>query len=157
MAERKTLSRRRFVQSVAGTAGAAAATSHASAQVASGQAAQALPAPLSLRNISQFPGLNARGAGWLRFLWEKATTRDDWSSAGVPHPWWDKYTAPVVLSYGRFDLSYSAYGLLLMADQTPAWREVYTRIADELASRYPTHWGAVDWFTQIGDDPKRAN
>jgi hypothetical protein len=101
--------------------------------------------------------ISARGAGWLRFLWEKATTRDDWSSAGIPHPWWDRYTAPVVLSYGRFDLSYSAYGLLLMADQTPAWREVYTRIADELASRYPTHWGAIDWFTQIGDDPKRAN
>ena len=44
-----------------------------------------------------------------------------------------------------------------MADQTPAWREVYTRIADELTSRYPTHWGAIDWLTQIGDDPKRAN
>ncbi len=44
-----------------------------------------------------------------------------------------------------------------MADQTPAWREAYTRIADGLASRYPTHWGAIDWLTQIGDDPKRAN
>jgi len=143
------------VKSVAATAGAAAlpyATSH----VTAAQTPQP-PAPLSLRNASQFPGLTPRGAGWLRFLWEKATTRDDWSSAGIPHPWWDRYTAPVVLSYGRFDLSYSAYGLLLMADQTPAWREVYTRIADELASRYPTHWGAIDWFTQIGDDPKRAN
>ena len=57
---------------------------------------------------------------------------DDWSSAGIPHPWWDRYTSPVVLSYGRFDLSYSGYGLLLMAHQTPAWREVYIRIADEL-------------------------
>jgi len=44
-----------------------------------------------------------------------------------------------------------------MADQTPAWREVYTRIADGLASRYPTYWGAVDWLTQIGDDPRREN
>jgi hypothetical protein len=112
---------------------------------------------LTLRNEAPYPGLTARGAGWLRFLWEKATTRDDWSSAGIPHPWWDRYSAPVVLSYGRFDLSFSAYGLLLMADQTPAWREVYTRIADELTSRYPTYWGAVDWLTQIGDDPKRAN
>ncbi len=61
-----------------------------------------------------------------------------------------------MLSYGRFDLSYSAYGLLIMADQTPAWREVYTRVADEFAKRYPTYWGAIDWLTQIGDDPKRA-
>jgi hypothetical protein len=62
----------------------------------------------------------------------------------------------VVLSYGRFDLSFSAYGILLMADQTPAWREVYTRITDEFAKRYRTYWGAIDWLTQIGDDPKRA-
>lgn len=63
----------------------------------------------------------------------------------------------MVLSYGRFDLSFSSYALLLMADQTPAWREVYTEIADGLASRYPTYWGAIDWLTQIGEDPKRAN
>ena len=75
----------------------------------------------------------------------------------MPHQSWDRYSAPVVLSYGRFDLSFSAYALLLMADQTPAWREAYTAIADGLASRYPTYWGAIDWLTQIGDDPKRAN
>ncbi|HYA17595.1 MAG TPA: hypothetical protein VEF06_09025 [Bryobacteraceae bacterium] len=120
--------------------------------------AQASPSPSSLPEppASPFPGLNRRTLGWLRFLWEKSTTLDDWSSAGVPHPWWDRYTAPVVLSYGRFDLSFSAYGLLMMADQTPAWREVYTRITDEMARRYPTYWGAIDWLTQIGDDPKRA-
>ena len=92
----------------------------------------------------------------MRFLWEKSTTLDDWGSNGVPHPWWDRYTNPVVLSYGRFDLSFSAYGIMMMADQTPAWREVYTRMTDEMAKRYPTYWGAIDWLTQIGDDPKRA-
>ena len=156
MTELNKLSRRGFVKSVAATAGAAALPTPAAAQTTPAQT----PPPggaLSLRNVAQLPGLSVRGAGWLRFLWEKATTRDDWSSAGIPHPWWDRYTAPVVTSYGRFDLAYSAYGLLLMADQTPAWREVYTRIADGLVSRYPTYWGAIDWFTQIGDDPKRAN
>jgi hypothetical protein len=44
---------------------------------------------------------------------------------------------------------------MMMADQTPAWREVYSRILDEMVSRYPTYWGAVDWLTQIGDDPER--
>lgn len=152
----KHVSRRGFVKTVAATAGAAALPGYVSGQSAAPKTV-AEAAPLSLRNTSRFPGLTPRGAGWLRFLWEKATTRDDWSSMGVPHPWWDRYTAPVVLSYGRFDLSFSAYGLLLMADQTPAWREVYSRIADELAGRYPTYWGAIDWLTQIGDDPKRAN
>jgi hypothetical protein len=44
-----------------------------------GAAAQTLAeaAPLSMRNESRFPGLTPRGAGWLRFLYEKATTRDD--------------------------------------------------------------------------------
>ena len=75
----------------------------------------------------------------------------------MPHPWWDRYSNPVVTSYPRFDLHNSSYALLLMADQTPAWREAYTQIADGLASRYPTYWGAIDWLTQIGDDPRRAN
>ncbi|HEV3058738.1 MAG TPA: hypothetical protein VGY48_10840 [Vicinamibacterales bacterium] len=126
------------------------------AQAAAAAAAAAAPSPLPEAAASPFPAMNRRTLGWLRFLWEKAVTQDDWSSNGVPHPWWDRYTAPVVLSYGRFDLSYSAYGIMLMADQTPAWREVYTRITDEFAKRYPTYWGAIDWLTQIGDDPKRA-
>jgi hypothetical protein len=40
-----------------------------------------------------------------------------------------------------------------MADVTPAWREVYTRIADELVGRYTTFWAASDWLSQIGHDP----
>ncbi len=114
----------------------------------------ALP-PESSRSIH--PRLNRRACGWLRFLWEKATVNDDWGGDGMPHPAWDRYSNPVVTSYPRFDLHNSSYALLVMADQTPAWREVYTRIADGLAGRYPTYWGAIDWLTQIGDDPRRAN
>jgi len=160
MGDAREVSRRGFVKAVGGLAGAAALPPGVlaeSPEALAQQTAGAVQPALALRNVSPYPGLTPRGAGWLRFLWQKATTRDDWSSNGVPHPWWDRYTLPVVLSYGRFDLSFSAYGLLLMADQTPAWREVYTRIADELTARYPTYWGAVDWLTQIGDDPKRAN
>lgn len=160
MSDGRDVSRRGFVKAVGGLAGAAALPGEvwaAPAPTVSQQASGAVQPALALRNAAGYPGLTPRGAGWLRFLWEKATTRDDWSSNGVPHPWWDRYTFPVVLSYGRFDLSFSAYGLLLMADQTPAWREVYTRIADELTARYPTYWGAVDWLTQIGDDPKRES
>jgi hypothetical protein len=149
-------SRRRFVKGLGTTVGAVGLSGSVD-PTSAGQAptiVQGLPEPPP---NSAYPTLNRRTLGWLRLLWEKATTKDDWSSNGVPHPWWDRYTAPVVLSYGRFDLAYSTYALLVMADQTPAWREAYTRIADGLASRYPTYWGAIDWLTQIGDDPKRAN
>ena len=144
-------SRRAFVRQLGATAGAAF-TPAAIAEAG----AQAPPLPEETP-ASVHPTLNRRARGWLRFLWEKATTPDDWGADGMPHPWWDRYSNPVVTSYGRFDLHNSSYALLLMADQTPAWREVYTRIADGLASRYPTYWGAIDWLTQIGDDPRRAN
>ncbi|MEE2613196.1 MAG: twin-arginine translocation signal domain-containing protein [Acidobacteriota bacterium] len=157
MTVEKGYSRRDFVKRVGSAAGAVALSPAAVRASGMAQApAEALPM-LHETPRSVFPTLNGRTRGWLRFLWEKATNDDDWSSAGVPHQWWDRYSAPVVLSYGRFDLSFSAYALLLMADQTPAWREVYTRIADGFAGRYPTYWGAIDWLTQIGDDPKREN
>lgn len=157
MAQQDGVSRRDFFKTVGVVSGAAGAAGVSTLSPAEALA-QASPSPASLPEppASPFPTLNRRALGWLRFLWEKSTTADDWNSNGVPHPWWDRYTAPVVLSYGRFDLSFSAYGILMMADQTPAWREAYTRMTDEMAKRYPTYWGAVDWLTQIGDDPKRA-
>ena len=152
MTTRSGQSRRTFVKRVGAAAGAAAFSPAAVAEA--GRPVPQLPAETPR---SVHPTLNRRARGWLRFLWEKATTPDDWNADGVPHMWWDRYSNPVVTSYGRFDLHNSSYALLLMADETPAWREAYTRIADGLASRYPTYWGAVDWLTQIGDDPRRAN
>ncbi len=61
------------------------------------------------------------------------------------------------MNFARFDLSESAYAVALMADQTPAWREVYGRILDELVRRHTTFWAAVDWLTQIGPDPRRSS
>ena len=101
--------------------------------------------------------LNERVQGWLRHLWRKATTPDDWSRTGQPHEWWDRYSLEPMLSFPRFDLSESSYGLLLMGRRTPAWREVYTRILDELVERHTTFWAAIDWLTQFGPDPERAS
>ncbi|MDE0853302.1 MAG: hypothetical protein OSA97_02620 [Nevskia sp.] len=56
-------------------------------------------------------------------------------------------------SLGRFDLHETGYVLPMMCDLTPAWREIYTRIADELATRYTTFQSAIDWLTMIGADP----
>ena len=46
--------------------------------------------------------------------------------------------------------------MALMADRTPAWREVYAETLDGLVQRYHTHWAAVDWLNQFGDDPDRG-
>ncbi|MGH7804736.1 MAG: hypothetical protein ACREQJ_10340, partial [Candidatus Binatia bacterium] len=98
-------------------------------------------------------GLNERTRGWLRFLWDKTTTADDWSSRGTPNPWWDRDSSAPMCSFPRFDLAESAYILPVLADQTPAWREVYTRMADEIVGRHTTFWAAIDWLTLIGHDP----
>jgi hypothetical protein len=102
------------------------------------------------------PRLKPELRGWIRHLWRKAMTPDDWSRNGKPHPWWDDKSLAPMLSFPRFDLSESSYGLLLLARKTPAWREVYTKILDELIRRHTTYWAAVDWLTKLGPDPDRA-
>jgi hypothetical protein len=106
---------------------------------------------------SIYPQLNDRSVGWLKFLWDKATTPDDWSIDGRPHEWWDDRTGPPTEAFARFDLLKAAYTVCLMADRTPAWREGYTRIMSELISRHTEYWAAIDWNTQIGPDPDRGN
>lgn len=60
-------------------------------------------------------------------------------------------------SWHRFDLVDSSYAVALMADRTPAWREVYARILDELVTRHTSWWAASDWMTQFGHDPDRGD
>ena len=103
------------------------------------------------------PKLNSRTLGWLSYLHKKCLTEDDWSEDGEPLDWWDKSSNPPVLSFARFDLSESSYALGLMADVTPAWREVYSEILNGLCERHLTYWAAYDWLTQFGHDPDRNN
>ena len=50
-------------------------------------------------------GAEQRIRGWLRHLWRKATTEDDWSMQGDgPAEWWDKSSGPPMTSFQRFDL-----------------------------------------------------
>ncbi len=106
---------------------------------------------------SVYPELNDRALGWLRFMWDKATTPDDWSFTGKPHEWWDDKSCAPSEPYARFDLNKSTYAVSIMADRTPAWREGYTRILGELITRHTDYWASIDWMTQIGPDPDRAN
>jgi hypothetical protein len=57
------------------------------------------------------PGFNDRALGWLRYIWDKATTPDDWSDRGEPHPWRDRYCEPPMCSFPRFDSPDTAYVL----------------------------------------------
>jgi len=106
---------------------------------------------------TNYPELNNRAQGWLNFLYQKATTPDDWSEDGTPNEWWDQISTAPMCAFPRFDLQESTYAIGLMADRTPAWREIYSEILDEIAERSITYWAAVDWLTQFGHDPDRKN
>ena len=179
MSQNKSKSRREFLKGAAVIGGAATLSACASSPLSSPQNSSLLARATPKYTPSFYPKHNERTKGWLKFIWEKANFPDDWSYTGEeerpwginlprgeidwnydgngPHPWWDQYTAAPMLSYPRFDLSDSSYGVMLMADQTPAWREVYTRIMDELATRHTAYWAAIDWNTFIGPSPDRAN
>ena len=107
--------------------------------------------------LSEPAALDDRSLGWLRYLHRKATTADNWDREGRPHPHWDNITGAPMLSWHRFDLIDSSYAVALMADRTPAWREVYSEILDQLVTRHTSWWAASDWLTQFGSDPDRAN
>tara|TARA_Y100001970_G_scaffold137230_1_gene168909 strand:+ start:9987 stop:11708 length:1722 start_codon:yes stop_codon:yes gene_type:complete len=112
---------------------------------------------LNMKDLTKdYPELNERALGWLNFLYLKATTSDDWTEDGEPHEWWDRSSTPPMCSFPRFDLQESTYALGLMADKTPAWREVYSEILEEIAERSITYWAAVDWLSQFGEDPGRS-
>jgi hypothetical protein len=107
--------------------------------------------------MSELTPLTRRNAAWLRYLHRKATTEDNWEREGQPASHWDNLSEPPMLCYHRFDLIDSTYAVALMADRTPAWREIYEQVLDELIFRHTGWWAAEDWLTQIGDDPQRAN
>lgn len=175
MAEHSTRTRREFLKKAAVVGGASSLGACVAGQT-----------PRGSRNSvthkytpSFYPKHNERTKGWMRFMWQKATTADDWGYSedierpwGIniprgeidwtvdgngPHPWWDQYSAPPMLSYPRFDLTDSSYAILMMSEQTPAWREAYTRMLDELAVRHTSYWAAIDWNTFIGPSPDREN
>ncbi|HEX4492101.1 MAG TPA: hypothetical protein VH914_12915 [Acidimicrobiia bacterium] len=102
------------------------------------------------------PALDERAQGWLRYLYRKATTPDSWDREDHPHEHWDGVSDAPMCSWHRFDLIDSTYAIAMMADLTPAWREMYGRILDELVFRHTGWWAARDWLTQIGHDPDRA-
>ena len=109
-----------------------------------------------MKTGNEYPMLSERSRGWLKYLHRKVNTPDDWDRGGHPSQMWDDKSTPPMLSFARFDLIDSSYAMALMADTTPAWREVYGSILDKLLQRYGTYWGAIDWQTQLGHDPQRG-
>jgi len=107
--------------------------------------------------VRGYPATSDRDRGWLRYLYRKTTTPDNWDKDGHPSEHWDDTTGAPRRSWHRWDLLATSFSAALMAERTPAWREVYSRVLDEMVSRFTGYWAAKDWLDQIGDDPDREN
>jgi haloalkane dehalogenase len=103
-----------------------------------------------MKALNAYPMLSERSRGWLKYLHRKVNTPDDWDRGGHPSQMWDDKSFPPILCYAHYDLLDSSYAMALMAETTPAWREVYGSILDQLLQRFATYWGAIDWGSALG-------
>ena len=44
------------------------------------------------KTVRGYAATSERSRGWLRYLYRKATTPDNWDKDGEAHPHWDSYT-----------------------------------------------------------------
>ena len=84
------------------------------------------------KTVRGYPSLSKRSQQWLHYLHRKATTLDNWDKGGQPSEMRDGKSDPPMLSWHRFDLIDSSYAMALMADITPAWREIYSEVLDKI-------------------------
>jgi hypothetical protein len=103
-------------------------------------------------------GLSRRARGWLRYLYRKVHLYgDDWSHRGQPSPAWDNRTGPPMSNFYRFDAIEASNSVALMAEQTPAWREIYSDVLLGICRRLVQHHAFNDWVEQRGPDPRRGD
>ena len=101
--------------------------------------------------------LTDEAMGWLAYLDRKTTLNETWFKEDAMHEAWDNKTQPPIMPYYRYDLTYATYGLGLMAENTPAWREQYGKILKYAADRFLEYHAMWDWIECAGPDPNRAN
>jgi hypothetical protein len=105
--------------------------------------------------VPGYPALSDEAAGWLKYMHRKIQLPSTWTKDGKPHEAWDHQTLPPVLDMYRYDLTFSTFAIAMMAEVTPAWREVYAKILDHNAEKMTSYWAWWDWIEQTGNDPKR--
>ncbi len=123
------------------------------------ESAPGFPSPVTASN-QIFPGkplLTDEALGWLAYLDAKTAFNSTWFKDDAIHPSWDNYTGAPIGVYHRYDLSYATWALGLMAENTPAWRERYSKILGYMADRFLEYWAMWDWIENSGPDPNRAN
>jgi hypothetical protein len=86
------------------------------------------------QTVHGYPATSARCRGWLRYLYRKATTPDNWDKDGRPHAHWDGISGEPTASWHRMDLSHSSYAMVRDGAHTFTW--THTAIAEHLTTQW---------------------
>lgn len=114
----------------------------------------------SMREITPgIPALTDEAMGWLAYTHRRTTVlgAGKWGKDDAVHNAFDNFTGDPIDNYYRYDLTFSAFSVALMAEQTPAWREAYTDFLDVTLQRFMEYWTFFDWLENSGEDPNRLN
>jgi hypothetical protein len=106
---------------------------------------------------SRYPSLKREASGQLKLAWRLAHEDDDWSKGGRISDGFDRWTFWPYMAKFTYDLTYAIRMLAKMAEQTPAWREVYVDAGERLNHRMTQYASWYDWVEQKGLDPNRAS
>ena len=106
---------------------------------------------------SGYPSLTEEALGQLKLAWRLAHEVDDWTKGGRISDGFDRWTGWPYMAKLTYDLTYAIRMLAKMAQQTPAWREVYVDAGDRFAQRMTQYAAWYDWVEQKGLDPNRAS
>jgi hypothetical protein len=107
--------------------------------------------------VAGYPSLSDEAVGNLRLSWRRAMERDDWSKGGELSLGWDRWTCWPYIAKTTYHLTFNMLLLGKMANETPAWREVYSDIALRIVNRARQYAGWYDWVEQKGLDPNRGS
>ena len=103
-----------------------------------------------------YPSLTEEALGQLKLAWRLAHEVDDWTKGGRISDGFDRWTGWPYMAKLTYDLTYAIRMLAKMAQETPAWREVYVDAGDRFAQRMTQYAAWYDWVEQKGLDPNRA-
>ena len=103
------------------------------------------------------PFLSDEALGWLAHLKRKVELGGRWRREDIVHEAWDTRSFVPTMSKPRYELTWISWVIGLMAEATPAWREIYAPIMRYAADRYLEYWAFHEWVENRGDDPKRGD
>ena len=102
------------------------------------------------KTVRGYVATSERSRGWLRYLYRKATTPDNWDKDGEAHPHWDAYTREPTASWARMDLRESSHAMVSNSRQSchplsPSFRGIELRKLPGLESSASAHHAGNRW------------